>query len=94
MIRAPYDALDQMGKKRETVWLGYKVHLTEMCADPARPNLIVQVHTTVAPLDGQALAPIQAALEASQLQPEEQVVDSGYIDGEQLAHGQTQGIQW
>jgi transposase len=66
VIRSPYDAEAQTGKKRETVWLGYKVHLTETCADPGptpTPNLIVQVQTTVAPVpDGQMMACIQAAL--------------------------------
>ena len=43
-------------KKRETTWLGYKVHLTETCAlertedaqAKAIPQLIVDVQTTVA----------------------------------------------
>jgi transposase len=97
VIRSPYDPEAQTGKKREMVWLGYKVHLTETCAgptDPAQPNLIVQVHTTVAPIpDGQVLAPIQAALKEVGLQPEEQVVDSGYVDGELLATSGARGIQ-
>ena len=31
VIRSPYDTEAKSGKKRETVWLGYKVHLTETC---------------------------------------------------------------
>ena len=31
VIRSPYDAEARTGKKREIVWLGYKVHLTETC---------------------------------------------------------------
>jgi transposase len=53
VIRSPYDPEAQTGKKRETTWLGYKVHLTETCAlpeEPMRPHLIVQVQTTVAPV--------------------------------------------
>jgi transposase len=31
MIRSPYDPEARTGKKRELVWLGYKVHVTETC---------------------------------------------------------------
>src|SRR5947209_6415293 len=54
IIRSPYDPEARTGKKRETTWLGYKVHLTETCVlqeeAQARvmPQLIVQVQTTVA----------------------------------------------
>ncbi|HVU65956.1 MAG TPA: IS1182 family transposase [Ktedonobacteraceae bacterium] len=97
VIRSPYDPQAQTGKKRETVWLGYKVHLTETCAPASptpTPNLIVQVHTTVAPVpDGEMIAPIQAALVAAHLKPEEHLVDSGYVDGEHLAESHHQGIR-
>ncbi len=32
IIRSPYDPEARTGKKREVIWLGYKVHLTETCA--------------------------------------------------------------
>ena len=53
VLRSPYDPEARSGKKRETVWLGYKVHLTETCdaqspETPEVPHLIVQVQTTVA----------------------------------------------
>jgi len=32
IIRSPYDPEARTGKKRETTWFGYKVHLTETCA--------------------------------------------------------------
>ena len=37
VIRSPYDPEAQTGKKRETTWLGYKVHLTETCGEPVEP---------------------------------------------------------
>lgn len=43
VIRSPSDSEAESGKKRETVWLGYKVHLTETCTESAEttlPNLI------------------------------------------------------
>jgi transposase len=97
VIRSPYDPEAQTGKKRETVWLGYKVHLTETCAESGEttpPNLIVQVQTTVAPVpDGEMTAPIQAALEHAHLKPDEHLVDTGYVDAEQLAASQEQDIR-
>src|SRR5947208_3772448 len=51
VLRSPYDTEARSGNKRETVWFGYKVHLTETC-DPDSPetmevpHLIVQVETT------------------------------------------------
>lgn len=63
VIRSPSDPEAQTGKKRETTWLGYNVHLTETCGrpeEPLRPQLMVQVHTTVAPVpDAEMTAPMQ-----------------------------------
>ena len=97
VIRSPYDAEAQSGKKRETMWLGYKVHLTETCGEPVeamRPHLIVQVQTTVAPVpDAEMTIPIQEHLEQAQLKPEEHIVDTGYVDAQLLVKSSTQGIK-
>lgn len=97
IIRSPYDPEAQTGKKRETIWFGYKAHLTETCAESnasTTPNLIVQVQTTVAPVpDGEMTASIQAALVDADLKPDEHLVDSGYVDAEQLAKSSEQGIR-
>ena len=96
VIRSPYDPEAQTGKKRETTWLGYKVHLTETCAlpeEPMRPHLIVQVQTTVATIqDVNMTATIQEGLVKAQLKPQEQIVDTGYVDADLLASSQKQGI--
>src|SRR6266852_5554382 len=34
VIRSPYDPQARSGKKREIMWLGYKVHFTETCQTP------------------------------------------------------------
>jgi transposase len=97
IIRSPYDPQAQSGKKRDTVWLGYKVHVTETCAlegeeaaeEARRPHLLVQVHTTVAPVpDVEVTAPIQEALAQQNVLPEEQFVDTGYVDAELLVSSQ------
>ena len=96
VIRSPYDPEAQTGKKRETTWLGYKVHLTETCAlpeEPMRPHLIVQVQTTVATIqDVNMTATIQEELVKAELKPEEQIVDTGYVDADLLVSSQKQGI--
>jgi len=97
IIRSPYDPQAQSGKKRDTVWLGYKVHVTETCAlsgeeaaeEAQRPHLIVQVHTTVAPVpDVEVTAPIQEQLAQQNVLPQEQLVDTGYVDAELLVSSQ------
>ncbi len=86
VLRSPYDPEACTGKKRETVWLGYKVHLTETFdADspetPEVPHLIVQVQTTVANVqDVEVTATIQQELAQADLLPQEQIVDTGYVD--------------
>jgi transposase len=76
------------GTKRETHWVGYKVHLTESC-DADRPRLITQVLTTPATVtDYEVAAPIQAELVAKGLPPSDHLLDGGYVDGEFLATSQ------
>jgi hypothetical protein len=44
-INSPYDPEARFGKKRSTMWTGYKVHLTETC-EAHLPHLITHVATT------------------------------------------------
>jgi transposase len=96
VIRSPYDPEAESGRKRETTWLGYKVHLTETCAvaeEPLRPHLIVQVQTTVATVqDVEMTATIQEELVKAELKPEEQIVDTGYVDADLLVSSLQKGI--
>ncbi len=100
VIRSPYDPEARTGKKREIVWLGYKVHLTETCQTQqteaaegpegrAAPQLIVQVQPTLAPVqDVEVTATIQHELAQADLLPDEQVVDTGYVDADLLVSSQ------
>ncbi len=95
IIRSPYDPEARTGKKRAMTWLGYKAHLTETCVAPeeacAMPQLIVQVQTTVANVqDVEVTAPIQEDLAQHDLLPEDQVVDTGYVDADLLVSSQEQ----
>ncbi len=94
-IVSPYDHQARSSRKRDTVWLGYKVHLTETCdQDPGCPHLITHVETTVATLqDTDLLAPIQEHLRAKGLSPAEHYVDQGYPSGPELLRQASLGTQ-
>lgn len=84
LIVSPYDPEARLSTKRDMDWVGYKVHLTETCAENA-PYLITHVETTAATTqDRQALAPIHQALAARELLPAEHLVDAGYVDAPRL----------
>lgn len=99
IMRSPYDPEARTGKKRETTWFGYKVHLTETCGletledaqGRALPQLIVDVQTTVANVqDVDMTEVIQENLAQHHLLPDEQIVDTGYVDAELLVKSQQQ----
>jgi len=78
-INSPYDPEAHRGKKRTTVWTGYKVHLTETC-EQALPHLITHVATTPAPKTDEAMTErIQEALQQTDLPPEAHFVDAGEV---------------
>jgi transposase len=87
-LHSPYDPDARYAKKRDTSWIGYKVHVTETC-EADRPNLITDVQTTAAGTpDGAVTAPVQSALAARGLLPETHVVDAGYVDAALLVASQ------
>lgn len=84
MINSPYDPEALYAQKRETSWIGYKVHVTETCDDDA-PHMITHVETTPAPqADDDAIASIHEALAAQQVLPKQHSVDTGYVDAQEL----------
>lgn len=89
-IHTPYDIEARFSAKRETTWLGYKVHLTESCDEDA-PHLITHVLTTPATTpDFDAPAIIQADLAAQERLPAEHLFDAGYVDARLLVESQNQ----
>ena len=88
IISSPYDPEARYKTKRETSWLGYKVHLTETCDDQT-PNLITHVATTPATTaDGDLTASIHTDLAAKALLPSEHYLDIGYVDAGVLVASQ------
>jgi transposase len=89
-ITSPYDLEARYSSKRETHWVGYKVHLTETC-DAEHPDLITQVMTTPATTPDSVMGPaIQQDLADRDVLPGLHLLDSGYVDAGLLVTAQTQ----
>jgi len=90
LISSPYDTQAHMSIKRDTIWTGYKAHLTETCDDDL-PHLIIHVETTSAPTqDIEMTNVIHKELEHKQLLPLEHLMDTGYVDGKHIVTSQKQ----
>ena len=89
-IASPYDLEARYSSKRETHWVGYKVHLSETC-DAGQPDLITQVITTPATTPDCVMGPaIHHGLAQRDLLPGTHLLDSGYVDADLLVTAQTQ----
>jgi transposase len=87
-INSPYDPDAHLGKKRSTLWTGYKVHLTETC-EPTLPHLIVHVATTPAPRTDEAMTEaIEQELHRAGVAPGVHLVDAGYVSARVLVNSQ------
>lgn len=88
-IDSPYDVDARYATKRQTHWVGYKVHLTETYGDD-QPNLITNVETTNAAVSDDAVtATIHAALAEKHLLPDKHVADTGYVNSVLLVSSKT-----
>jgi transposase len=88
-IASPYDLEARYSSKRDTHWVGYKVHLTETC-DAGQPDLITQVLTTPATTQDSMMGPtIHRDLAQRELLPRTHLLDSGYVDADLLVTAQT-----
>jgi transposase len=92
MISSPQDMDIHLAVKRETQWIGYKVHFTETC-EKEHPRLITQVETTNSCIhDVKMTEKIQDDLIARDLRPDVQLVDQGYVEINLLLKSQEKGI--
>jgi transposase len=93
-VISPYETDARASRKRETEWVGYKVHLTETCGEEEAVHLIVQAEITAATeQDVEETMPLLGDLQARDLVPEVRLVDSGYVSGEVLASHAKLGIE-
>jgi transposase len=87
-VQSPYDPDAHYSSKREFEWVGYKVHVTEVC-DQDAAHLITHVETCLAMQpDMTNTAGIHGRLAAKGLLPAEHFVDSAYIDAGLLIESQ------
>ena len=92
LIESPYDVESHYSRKRETKWVGYKVHLTETCS-PDTPHIITHVVTTASTRpDGHVTNEIHQALVEKEMEPEIHYVDAAYVDADNLVEAQQQQI--
>ncbi len=90
LIHSPYDTEARYSSKRDTTWVGYKLHLSETCDDD-RPDLITHVLTTTATVQDSVIGSvIQQELADRDLLPSTHLLDSGYVDSDLLVSAQTQ----
>jgi transposase len=83
-ITSPYELEARYCTKRDTQWVGYKLHLTETC-EPEHPDLITQVLTTPSTTPDCTMGPpIVEDLAARDLLPGTHLLDSGYVDADFL----------
>ncbi len=93
IIETPHETEARYAIKRGRSWIGYKLQATETC-DDERPHLIVDVEVTAAyQNDSPQLLPIQERLEVQGTLPGEQLVDQGYMSGENLVKSAERGIE-
>src|SRR3954469_2309554 len=87
-LQPPYDPEAHYSAKRGFEWVGYKVHVTEVCDEDAA-HLITHVETclSVRP-DMTNTAGIHERLAAKELLPAEHFVDSAYVDAGLLIESQ------
>lgn len=86
ILTSPYDTDARLSKKRGSEWVGYKVHLTEIC-DADAPHLITHVETTLATeADSAVVDLIHTELERKQCLPSQHLVDNGYGSGAAFVH--------
>jgi transposase len=96
-VESPYDTDARHSSKRDTVWTGYQVHVTETC-EPDAARLITHVHTTVTTTqDVSCTGDIHQELKGKGLLPglhlvcaRAHVVDAGYVDAELLVSSRTE----
>ena len=79
-ICSPFDGEARYCIKRQTEWVGYKVHLTATC-DADAPHLVVHVMTTAATKqDSEVADDLHQALAEQDLLPRDHFLDQGYCD--------------
>ena len=87
-LTSPYELEARSCTKRDTPWVGYKLHLSETC-EPEYPDLMTQVLTTPSTTPDCTMGPpILQDLAARDLLPGTHLLDSGSVDADFLVTAQ------
>jgi len=87
-IGSPYDTEARYATKRQTYWIGYKLHLTETYGDD-QPNLITNVETTTAAVADDAVTEIiHTSLADHNMLPDKHIADTGYVNSKLFVSSQ------
>lgn len=88
-LNSPYDPEACYSTRRDTAWIGYKVHLTETC-DADSVHLVTHVETTGSVIpDVTSTTEVHDTLASKDLLPDTHIVDKGYTDADLLASSLT-----
>lgn len=88
LICSPYDLEARFSRKHSHTWVGYKVHLSELCEEN-QPHLITQVATTASTAsDIEALPQIHQGLADKSMLPSQHLVDTGYMSADMVVQSQ------
>lgn len=88
MIHSPYDVEVHYSSKRSVDWVGYKVHVTEIC-DQGCPHFITGICTTISTrTDDAVVDDVHQTLSQKQLLPKEHLMDAGYITSEHIVNSE------
>jgi transposase len=91
-VVSPYDEQARESRKRESEWLGWKVHLMETCNETEPVHLITHVETVAATVqDVERTEALLEAVSKKGLEPEEALMDSGYMSAAILVHQRSLG---
>jgi hypothetical protein len=93
-IQSPHEPEARYSEKRGKSWVGYKTHITETANEKGEVNFITDITTTNScEQDNETLSDIQKNLEESNLKPEQQFTDKGYVTGKNLSESDERNIQ-
>jgi len=88
ILMSPYDKDVRVSKKRNTTWVGYKVHLTETCNEDTA-HIITNIKTTLATVaDTEVVDAIHSALQEKNQLPDQHLMDNGYTSANAYVHCQ------
>jgi transposase len=88
-IHSPYDVEAHYSSKRSVDWVGYKVHLTEIC-DEGCPHFITGVCTTLSTTtDDAVVETVHQRLSERNLLPEQHLMDTGYVTAQHIINSET-----